>query len=91
MVTIGPQAGAAGTRRPLCRGAGGARMWIEECVGKRIKLDRVNEALDTGAEKIVTPRPRVILSGGLSTRHDDQRGEHAGVDVPQMLLAGDKR
>jgi len=80
--------------RSFCCGAGGARMWMEEKVGKRINLERTDEALDTGADKIVTGCPfcRVMLTDGLTARQDSgaARAEVEVLDVAQMLLAGVK-
>jgi hypothetical protein len=80
--------------RSFCCGAGGARMWMEEKIGKRVNLERVDEALGTGAEKIATGCPfcRVMFSDGLTQRQSE--GEGTGVeilDVSQMLLAAVKR
>jgi len=85
--------------RSMCCGAGGARMWMEEKIGKRINLERTDEALDTGAEKIVTGCPfcKVMLTDGLTARQgetpDPSGRDIAGVevlDVAQLLLAGVK-
>ena len=83
--------------RSMCCGAGGARMWMEEKIGKRINLERTDEALDTGAEKIVTGCPfcKVMLTDGLTARQGEASTSRdisavEVVDVAQMLLAGVK-
>ena len=55
----------------LCCGAGGARMWMEEHIGKRVNHERVDEALMTvtDAAKIATGCPfcRVMMTDGVTT------------------------
>ena len=76
--------------RSFCCGAGGARMWMEEKLGERININRTNEALATGAQRIAVGCPfcRVMLSDGLTARQAEGRFEQVEVvDITQMLLA----
>ena len=76
--------------RGLCCGAGGARMWMEEHIGKRVNHERVEEALNTGATKIATGCPfcRVMMTDGVDDRAEAMGKEKAEVlDVAQLLLA----
>src|SRR6478752_1552398 len=75
--------------RGLCCGAGGARMWMEEHIGKRVNVERVEEALDTGASTIATGCPfcRVMITDGVddvAAANDVPKAEV--LDVAQLLL-----
>ncbi|MDH3307756.1 MAG: heterodisulfide reductase-related iron-sulfur binding cluster [Acidimicrobiia bacterium] len=51
----------------LCCGAGGARFWMEEQVGKKINIERAEEALETGASEIAVSCPYcyVMIDDGI--------------------------
>jgi Fe-S oxidoreductase len=70
--------------RSFCCGAGGARMWMEETIGTRINLNRVDEAIATEVKEVAVACPfcRIMVSDGMSARESD-----IGVlDVAQVLL-----
>ena len=70
--------------RSFCCGAGGGRMWMEETIGTRINLNRVDEAIATQVQEVAVACPfcRIMVSDGMTARESD-----IGVlDVAQVLL-----
>ncbi len=82
------------SEKSFCCGAGGARMWMEETIGKRINNVRTEEAIGTGADQIAVGCPfcRVMLDDGLTAAQADgnAREEVEVLDIAQMLLASVK-
>ncbi|HEX6970362.1 MAG TPA: (Fe-S)-binding protein [Micromonosporaceae bacterium] len=78
------------SERSFCCGAGGARMWMEERIGKRINVERVEEALSTGAQTIAVGCPfcSTMLSDGVTGKKSTgEAGENVEVvDVATVLL-----
>ena len=72
------------SERSFCCGAGGARMWMEERLGQRINLARVDEAIATNAAAVAVACPfcRVMVSDGAAERAD----KIEVFDVAQVLL-----
>jgi len=70
-------------QRGFCCGAGGARMWMEERIGKRINQERMDEAASTGADMVgvACPYCLIMLDDGARARGD--RTEV--LDVAQIL------
>jgi len=73
------------SERSFCCGAGGARMWMEERIGKRINVDRVEEAVATGAGTVAVGCPfcMTMLSDGVNSVAP---GQAEVVDVATVLL-----
>ena len=75
-------------RRGFCCGAGGARMWMEERIGKRVNVERTDEALGTGAELIATSCPYCLIMLDDAVNQRRSEGKVNGVkviDIAQVL------
>jgi Fe-S oxidoreductase len=75
--------------RGFCCGAGGARFWMEEKIGKRINVERTEEALGLDPDLISTACPfcMVMLSDAVAAKKaDGSAKDHVEVlDVAQIL------
>jgi Fe-S oxidoreductase len=76
--------------RGFCCGAGGARMWMEERIGKRINTERIDEALGTDPDTISTGCPycMVMLGDAVNAKKGDGEAKESleVVDVAQLLI-----
>ncbi|MGH3404285.1 MAG: (Fe-S)-binding protein [Streptosporangiaceae bacterium] len=75
--------------RGFCCGAGGARMWMEERIGKRINTERIDEALGTDPDTISTGCPYCMVMLGDAIAAKKSSGEAKEtlevIDVAQLL------
>jgi Fe-S oxidoreductase/nitrate reductase gamma subunit len=64
-----PRSGTTG----MCCGAGGARMWMEERVGKKVNTERSQELIATGANRIAVACPYcyVMIDDGVKENGRD--------------------
>jgi Fe-S oxidoreductase len=76
--------------RSFCCGAGGARMWMEERIGQRINVNRVEEALATGARTVAVSCPfcMTMLDDGVTGKKSVGEADDSVevVDVATVLL-----
>jgi Fe-S oxidoreductase len=81
--------------RGFCCGAGGARMWMEERIGKRINVERVDEALELDPDVVSTACPFCLVMLGDAVTAKKQAGEARDdvevLDVSQLLIRSVKR
>ena len=81
--------------RGFCCGAGGARMWMEEKIGKRVNVERVDEALALDPDIVSTACPfcLVMLGDAVTAKKQDgsAREDVEVVDVAQLLVRSVRR
>jgi Fe-S oxidoreductase len=71
--------------RGFCCGAGGARMWMEETIGKRVNMERTDEALSTGADVVSTACPFCMIMLDDAVRANGKEEEVRVLDLSQMV------
>jgi Fe-S oxidoreductase len=71
--------------RGFCCGAGGARMWLEENIGKRVNMERTDEALATGADVVSTACPYCMIMLDDAVRAHGKEEEVRVLDLSQLV------
>ncbi|MFY9783000.1 MAG: (Fe-S)-binding protein [Acidimicrobiales bacterium] len=71
--------------RGFCCGAGGARMWMEENIGKRVNMDRTEEALGTGADIISTACPFCMIMLDDAVKASGRAEDVSVMDISQVV------
>ncbi len=69
----------------FCCGAGGARMWLEENIGKRVNMERTEEALGTGADVVSTACPYCMIMLDDAVRAHQKEDDVRVLDLSQLL------
>ena len=76
---------ALSREKSMCCGAGGGRMWIDETIGKRINIARVEQALEAAPRTIATACPycAVMVADGLGALQPD--GATQSRDIAELV------
>ena len=69
----------------FCCGAGGARMWLEENIGKRVNMERTEEALGTGADVVSTACPYCMIMLDDAVKANQKEDEVRVLDLSQLV------
>jgi Fe-S oxidoreductase len=74
-------------RRGFCCGGGGGHMWLEEQEGRRINELRTEQAIETGAQKVVTACPFCLqmFDDGIKAKAAEENLKV--MDIAELLAA----
>jgi Fe-S oxidoreductase len=81
-------------RKTFCCGAGGARLWMEETIGKRVNIERIDEALATNPDIVSTGCPYCMIMLDDAVKDKVQQGQASEdvkvLDISQVLIRSTK-
>ena len=76
---------ALNRERAMCCGAGGGRMWMEEKIGKRINVARVEQALSQAPQIIATACPYCTVMLTDAAKAMDRDADIATRDIAELV------
>ena len=81
--------------KSMCCGAGGGRFWMEETTGKDVNVERSQQLLATGADRIATACPfcYVMIDDGVKSQgvnDDDVKVADIAIHMLEALERGDQ-
>jgi Fe-S oxidoreductase len=85
------EAGRNGTKG-MCCGAGGARMFMEESIGKKVNDERAEELIGTGASKVATACPfcYIMLDDGVKAAGAEETVQVADISMHVLAALEDR-
>ena len=60
-------------------------MWMEESIGKRVNMERTDEALSTGADVVVTACPYCLIMIDDAVKANQKEDEVKVMDLSQVV------
>jgi Fe-S oxidoreductase len=74
----------------LCCGAGGGRMWMEEKIGKKVNIERTEEALSLNPDIISTACPFCMTMMSDGVKEKGRQEEVKIKDFAELVLDASK-
>jgi Fe-S oxidoreductase len=74
----------------LCCGAGGGRMWMEEKIGKKVNIERTEEALSVNPDIISTACPFCMTMMSDGVKEKGRQEEIKVKDFAELVLDSSK-
>ncbi len=74
----------------LCCGAGGGRMWMEEKIGKKVNIERTEEALSVNPDTISTACPFCMTMMSDGVKEKGKQEEVKVKDIAEIILNASK-
>jgi Fe-S oxidoreductase len=85
LVIDAPLEFALNRERAMCCGAGGGRMWMEETIGKRINVARIEQALEQAPKVVATACPYCAVMLGDAVKAMDKDEQIATRDIAELV------
>jgi hypothetical protein len=78
---------AKSARKSFCCGGGGGRMWMEETIGKRVNMERTEQALAVSPDRVAVACPfcMTMFDEGLKTKGVEESCDV--LDVAEIVAA----